>query len=65
MKQINWFANYIYKNGTERQKRKSIKALPLYSFELVLDQDPNLALAGLRIELEKRLVQIATQGGWM
>ena len=51
------------KNGTEKAKRKSIKALPLYSFELVLDQDPNLALAGLRIELEKRLVQIATSRG--
>ncbi len=30
-----------------------------YSFQLVADNDPNLALAGLRIEIEKRLNQIA------
>lgn len=30
-----------------------------YSFQLVADDDPNLALAGLRIEIEKRLNQIA------
>jgi len=30
-----------------------------YSFELVAERDPNLALAGLRIELEKRLRQLA------
>jgi hypothetical protein len=30
-----------------------------YSFQLVADEDPNLALAGLRIEIERRLVQIA------
>lgn len=30
-----------------------------YSFELVADEDPNLALAGLRIEIEKRLTEIA------
>jgi len=30
-----------------------------YSFQLVAEEDPNLALAGLRIEIEKRLVQIA------
>ena len=51
------------KSATEKTKRNPKKSLPLYSFELVLDQDPNLALAGLRIELEKRLVQIATSRG--
>ena len=30
-----------------------------YSFELVAERDPNLALAGLRIEIEKRLRQLA------
>lgn len=30
-----------------------------YAFLSVADRDPNLALAGLRIELEKRLVQLA------
>lgn len=32
---------------------------PRYSFELIADDDPNLALAGLRIEIEKRLQNIA------
>jgi hypothetical protein len=32
---------------------------PEYSYQLVADQDPNLALAGLRIEIEKRLIRIA------
>lgn len=30
-----------------------------YSFQLVANEDPNLALAGLRIEIENRLNQIA------
>jgi hypothetical protein len=30
-----------------------------YAFQSVADRDPNLALAGLRIELEKRLVRLA------
>jgi len=36
---------------------------PKYSFQLVAEQDPNLALAGLRIEIEKRLVQLAESRG--
>ncbi|HXF77936.1 MAG TPA: hypothetical protein VN598_03695 [Usitatibacter sp.] len=32
---------------------------PEYAFQSVADRDPNLALAGLRIELEKRLVRLA------
>jgi hypothetical protein len=32
---------------------------PEYAFLSVADRDPNLALAGLRIELERRLVQLA------
>jgi hypothetical protein len=32
---------------------------PEYSFQLVADEDPNLALAGLRIEIENRLVKLA------
>jgi hypothetical protein len=31
----------------------------VYSFELVAESDPNLALAGLRIEIEKRLLKLA------
>jgi len=31
----------------------------LYSFELIADEDPNLALAGLRIEIERHLNEIA------
>lgn len=30
-----------------------------FSFQLVAENDPNLALAGLRIEIEKRLIQLA------
>jgi len=40
-------------------KRSRKKRVVAYSFESVLDKDPNLALAGLRIEIEKRLLQIA------
>jgi hypothetical protein len=34
-----------------------------YSFELVADADPNLALAGLRIEIEKQLTALAEARG--
>jgi hypothetical protein len=46
------------KAGLLSNKKKGTKT-PSYSFESILERDPNLALAGLRIELEKRLVQIA------
>jgi hypothetical protein len=36
---------------------------PEYAFQSVADRDPNLALAGLRIELEKRLVRLAEVHG--
>jgi hypothetical protein len=34
-----------------------------YAFQRAADQDPNLALAGLRIEIEKRLVALAQKKG--
>jgi hypothetical protein len=34
-------------------------AAPEYPFQRIADEDPNLALAGLRIEIEKRLVHLA------
>ena len=34
-----------------------------YSFQIVADEDPNLALAGLRIEIERRLGRMAEVGG--
>ena len=34
-----------------------------YSFQLVAQEDPKLALAGLRIEIEKRLNEIAESNG--
>lgn len=34
-----------------------------YSFQVIADMDPNLALAGLRIEIEKRLVELAQKQG--
>jgi hypothetical protein len=46
------------KAGLLSSKKKETK-IPSYSFESILEKDPNLALAGLRIEIEKRLVQIA------
>ena len=41
----------------------ALAAPPRYSFQLVADEDPNLALAGLRIEIERRLVQLAEANG--
>lgn len=32
-----------------------------YSFQVIAEQDPNLALAGLRIEIEKRLILLAQE----
>jgi hypothetical protein len=34
-----------------------------YAFQAVADRDPHLALAGLRIELEKRLIRLAQRHG--
>ncbi len=34
-----------------------------YTFQRVAEEDPNLALAGLRIEIEKRLVALAERSG--
>jgi len=34
-------------------------AVPEFSFQLMADEDPGIALAGLRIEIEKRLVDLA------
>jgi len=51
------------KNKADRagllSKKKRANESKSYSFEIVLNKDPNLALAGLRIEIEKRLIQIA------
>ena len=44
-------------------KPQTAKQLPEYSFQIVANEDPNLALAGLRIEIEKRLLQIAKSQG--
>jgi hypothetical protein len=34
---------------------------PEHSFQLIADRDPNLALAGLRIEIERRLLRLSEQ----
>ena len=39
------------------------KAKKDYSFQLVAEEDPKLALAGLRIEIENRLTEIAESNG--
>ncbi len=36
---------------------------PEFAFQTIAERDPNLALAGLRIELEKRLVRLAQSKG--
>ena len=47
------------KAGLLESRKQEDSDREAYSFELILEQDPNLALAGLRIEIEKRLVRIA------
>jgi len=42
---------------------KRIQPIKEYSFQLVAEEDPKLALAGLRIEIEKRLAEIAESKG--
>lgn len=41
----------------------TVKVAPEYSFQVIADDDPNLALAGLRIEIEKLLLQLAKSKG--
>jgi len=41
----------------------TVAVAPEYSFQVIADDDPNLALAGLRIEIEKRLLQLAESKG--
>jgi hypothetical protein len=36
-----------------------VPAKPKYSFQLVSEADPNLSLAGLRIEIEKKMLELA------
>ena len=40
-------------------ERQETSAEHEFSFQLVADKDPNLARAGLRIEIEKRLIKLA------
>lgn len=53
----------IAKDKIERagllSKEVELSDLSKFSFQIVADEDPNLALAGLRIEIEKRLINIA------
>jgi hypothetical protein len=57
------FNNELEKTTKRAEKAglisEDIPESPQYSFQLVADQDPNLALAGLRIEIEMRLNEIA------
>ncbi|NOY39009.1 MAG: hypothetical protein GXO95_01880 [Nitrospirae bacterium] len=41
----------------------TVATAPQYSFQVIAENDPNLALAGLRIEIEKRLIQLAEAKG--
>lgn len=56
--------------AAQRAEEAGLLAAPLqmasevdYTFQRVAEQDPNLALAGLRIEIEKRLVALAEKHG--
>lgn len=40
---------------------ESVTPTTEHSFQIVADRDPNLALAGLRIEIERRLLRLAEQ----
>lgn len=51
-----------YKVGLLSPHRK-VAPDKMYSFQLVAEDDPKLALAGLRIEIEKRLNEIAESSG--
>jgi hypothetical protein len=42
---------------------QSLKAPSQFAFQRVAETDPNLALAGLRIEIEKRLITLAEKRG--
>jgi hypothetical protein len=42
---------------------KDVAPQPEFTFQRVAERDPNLALAGLRIEIEKRLVLLAEKHG--
>jgi hypothetical protein len=57
------------KEATDRVKEAGLlnpetKPAAEYSFQAIAAEDPNLALAGVRIELEKRLRQLAAKGGY-
>lgn len=43
--------------------RKGAVAETKFAFERIVQEDPNLALAGLRMEIEKRLVELAEKSG--
>lgn len=51
IKRIDKEANKVGLIGNEKDVDKDYQ----YSFQIIADQDPNLALAGLRIEIEKNL----------
>ncbi len=51
------------RNGKKKTPKINKRTDSSYPFELVLKDDPNLALAGLRIEIEKRLISLAIANG--
>jgi len=51
------------KAGLVTEPSEQDRGAGYYSFQLVAEEDPNLALAGLRIELEKRLRELAEARG--
>ncbi|MEW6048007.1 MAG: hypothetical protein AB1609_16285 [Bacillota bacterium] len=57
--QFNELESMREKAGKAGLLQTRVDPLREYSFQLVADEDPRLALAGLRIELEQRLSDIA------
>jgi hypothetical protein len=56
-------AGLLARPSAERSAARAVREPEDYAFQSVADRDPNLALAGLRIELEKRLVQLCRRHG--
>ena len=60
---IRWPASRAESAGLLASAATAPALAPEFAFQTIAEQDPNLALAGLRIELEKRLVRLAQSKG--
>lgn len=58
LKELETAKDKVEKAGLLSKEDES-PSIPQFSFQMVANEDPNLALAGLRIEIERRLNEIA------